>query len=268
MSEKEYKQDNYKNKDCKVKSESRIPLSDTEATPVLTNNPRIKIPVVLAERTLQIVVEAEIPLSPPAVEIKRVLKDVFLTQCKLVPVEYEPINETGYFQVTRAKLFVEGYIRKNIEYAAKYCNGVIHDRIAKVRFSGFADLTADEFLSFPILAFGSENKARFIDPKKNHVPRLDKYFFENNVFYNEQPYCELISAEFYELDYSSYDVHYDSKHDEYQDRNQDRYQDRYQDKYQDKYYDQYPEKEFDKLREKIVLDLTLKVLQTQQVQIG
>ncbi|MDA2337376.1 Uracil permease, partial [Bacillus cereus] len=33
-------------------------------------------------------------------------------------------------------------------------------------------------------------------------------------------------------------------------------------------YDEYPEKEFDKLREKIVLDLTLKVLQTQQVQIG
>ncbi|MGQ8851401.1 DUF7852 domain-containing protein, partial [Bacillus sp. TSA_125.2] len=117
---------------------------------------------------------------------------------------------------------------------------------------------------FPIIAFGSENKARFINPKKNDVPRLDKYFFENNVFYNEQPYCELISAEFYELDYSSYDVHHYSKHDEYQDRNQDRYQD----KYEDKYYDQYPEKEFDKLREKIVLDLTLKVLQTQQVQIG
>ncbi|PFL54876.1 Uracil permease, partial [Bacillus cereus] len=69
---------------------------------------------VLAERTLQIVVEADIPLCPPAVEIKRVLKDVFLTQCKLVPVAYTPINATGYLEVTRAKLFVEGYIRKNI----------------------------------------------------------------------------------------------------------------------------------------------------------
>ncbi|MHA4096473.1 CsxC family protein [Bacillus cereus] len=264
MSEKEYS----KNKDCKVKSESRIPLTDTEAAPILTTNPRVKIPVVLTERTLQIVVEAEIPLSPPAVEIKRVLKDVFLTQCKLVPVEYEPINETGFFQVTRAKLFVEGYIRKNIEYAAKYCNGVLHDRIAKVRFSGFADITEDEFLSLPIIAFSSENKARFINPKNNDVPRLDKYFFGNNVFYNEQPYCELISAEFYELDYSSYDVHHDSKYNECHEKNHDRYYDKYQDKYQDKYYDEYPEKEFDKLREKIVLDLTLKVLQTQQVQIG
>ncbi|MDM5235353.1 Uracil permease [Bacillus cereus] len=238
-------------KDCKVKSETQTPFSDTPAAPVLTNNPIVKIPVVLAERTLQIVVEANIPLCPPAVEIKRVLKDVFLQQCKLVPVEYEPIDATGYFRVTRAKLFVEGFIRKNIEYAAKDCNGVIHDKIAKVRFSGFADLTAGDFLSNPILAFASENKARFINPKNTDVPRLDKFFFENNVFYNEQPYCELISAEFYELDFSPCDHDdddFDYGHHDSCEKNH--------------------EKEFDKLREKIVLDLTLKVLQTQQVRIG
>ncbi|QUG87196.1 CsxC family protein [Bacillus nitratireducens] len=238
-------------KDCKVKSETQTPFSDTPAAPILTNNPIVKIPVVLAERTLQIVVEANIPLCPPAVEIKRVLKDVFLQQCKLVPVEYEPIGETGYWQVTRAKLFVEGFIRKNIEYAAKDCNGVIHDKIAKVRFSGFADLTRNDFLSFPILAFTSENKARFINPKNTDVPRLDKFFFENNVFYNEQPFCELISAEFYELDFSPCD------HDD----------DDYGHGHHDS-CDKDHEKEFDKLREKIVLDLTLKVLQTQQVRVG
>ncbi|PGB03785.1 CsxC family protein [Bacillus toyonensis] len=239
------------NKDCKVKSETQTPFSDTAAAPVLTNNPIVKIPVVLAERTLQIVVEANIPLCPPAVEIKRVLKDVFLQQCKLVPVEYEPIDETGYWRVTRAKLFVEGFIRKNIEYAAKDCNGVIHDKIAKVRFSGFADLTRNDFLSFPTLAFTSENKARFINPKNTDIPRLDKFFFENNVFYNEQPYCELISAEFYELDFSPCD-HDDSSNDYGHDDS----------------CNTHNEKEFDKLREKIVLDLTLKVLQTQQVRVG
>ncbi|MEH7456205.1 Uracil permease [Bacillus sp. JJ1127] len=240
--------ENKHDKDCKVKAETQTPFSNTEATPVLARNPIVKIPVVLAERTLQIVVEATIPLCPPAVEIKRVLKDVFLQQCKLVPVEYEPINETGFFRVTRAKLFVEGFIRKNIEYAAKECNGVIHDKIAKVRFSGFSELTANDFLSFPMIAFSSENKARFINPKNPDVPRLDKFFFENNVFYNEQPFCEIISAEFYELDFSPCDNDHDEHHEKSCNKNQ--------------------EKEFDKLREKIVLDLTLKVLQTQQVRIG
>ena len=91
-------------KDCKVKSETQTPFSDTPAAPILTNNPIVKIPVVLAERTLQIVVEANIPLCPPAVEIKRVLKDVFLQQCKLVPVEYEPIDETGYLTSNKSKI--------------------------------------------------------------------------------------------------------------------------------------------------------------------
>ncbi len=164
MNNQEYNNDNHKN-DCRVKSETRTPLSDSDVTPVLATNPRVKIPVVLAERTLQIVVEADIPLCPPAVEIKRVLKDVFLTQCKLVPVEYTPINTTGFLEVTRAKLFVEGYIRKNIEYAGYDCNGVIYDKIAKVNFSGFAELTENEFLSPAIIAFSSESKARFINPK-------------------------------------------------------------------------------------------------------
>ena len=50
--------------------------------------PIIKVPVVLAERKIQIVVESDIPLSPGATEIKRVKKHVFLDQVKLVPVEF------------------------------------------------------------------------------------------------------------------------------------------------------------------------------------
>ena len=49
---------------------------------------RIKVPVVNAERTIQIVVESDIPLNPPATEIKRVKKHVFLDQVKLVPVRF------------------------------------------------------------------------------------------------------------------------------------------------------------------------------------
>ena len=52
---------------------------------------RIKVPVVLAERTIQIVVESDIPLNPAATEIKRVKKHVFLDQVKLVPVRFARI---------------------------------------------------------------------------------------------------------------------------------------------------------------------------------
>ncbi|PGR92637.1 CsxC family protein [Bacillus thuringiensis] len=219
---------------CPVEAQTQIPLADQAAAPIVTPNALIKVPVVLAERTVQIVVEANIPLDPPAVEIKRVLKNVFLTQCKLVPVAFTPVPGTNYRRVTRAKLFVEGYIRKNIEYASEDCNGTLYDRVANVNFTGFADLTEGNFLTLPLIAASSDATSHFINPKNGDLPRLDKYFFENAVFYNEQPYCELISANFYELDFSPCPTALNES--------------------------------FDTLREKIVLDLTLKVLQVQQVQ--
>ncbi|WP_249872139.1 CsxC family protein [Oceanobacillus saliphilus] len=230
---------------CDVKARTEVQLPDTPATPVVNPNLTdafIKVPLVLAETTLQVVVEADIPLDPPASEIKRVLKDVFLTQCKLVPVgPFEEINESGFYTSEGAKLFVEGYIRKNIEYAPKGCNSALRTLTAKVPFSGFADLTGEGDLNnFPIFGFGDQRRAQFLDPKHGESPRLDKYFFQNSVIYNEQPFCELISAEFFELDFSphSFDSH-ESKHSN--------------------------SGSFNKLREKIVTDLTLKVLQVQQI---
>ncbi|PEJ42743.1 CsxC family protein [Bacillus wiedmannii] len=221
---------------CQVVGQTQTPLSDEAATPILTPGaPIVKIPVVLAERTIQIVVESDVPLAPAASEIKRVLKNVFLTQCKLVPVAFTPVPGTNYRRVTRAKLFVQGYIRKNIEYAGSGCNSVLFDRIANVPFSGFADLTETDFLSLAIVASSSDTTSHFINPKNGDLPRLDKYFFENTVFYNEQPYCELVSAQFFELDFSPCPTELNES--------------------------------FETLREKIVLDLTVKVLQVQQVRV-
>ncbi|WP_144511380.1 CsxC family protein [Bacillus sp. FJAT-22090] len=222
---------------CQVEATSLTPLSDEPSIPnVLPANARpiIKVPVVLAETTIQVVVEANIPLNPPASEIKRVFKDVFLTQCKLIPVRFgTDLCHGEVSTVTRAKLFIEGYIRKDIEYATEDCNGVLRDRIATVPFSGFVDL--ENFLVPPILGDSSESRSRFIHPQKSDSPRLDKYFFENRVYYNEQPYCELVSANFFELDFSPCPTDADET--------------------------------FSTLREKIVVDLTLKVLQDRQVRI-
>ncbi|QFF98748.1 hypothetical protein PB01_07830 [Psychrobacillus glaciei] len=104
----------------------------------------------------------EVPLNPPASEIKRVFKGVFLTQCKLVPVQFGVETCPGVREVTRDKLFLEGFIRKDIEYTTTNCNGFIRDRIATVPFSGFAELTANDFLLFPTLGGSSESRSRFI----------------------------------------------------------------------------------------------------------
>jgi len=225
---------------CPVTSTEQIPLN-SEATPLVATPltaPIIKIPVVLAEPTLQIVVESDITLSPAATEIKRVKKNVFLNQVKLVPVRFARIANTDFFRVTRAKLFVAGHIRKNIEYASAACNGALQDRIADVPFSGFTELFFPQTPEgpTPILGISEFAEANFLNERTQLDARLDKAFFQNLVKYNEQPFGELVAANFFELDFSPIMAA--------------------------------PEGTFSTLREKIVLDLTVKVLQVQQVRLG
>ncbi|MGE7090878.1 CsxC family protein [Lysinibacillus sp. NPDC048646] len=225
---------------CPVSSMEQIPLNSAN-TPVVStpiSTPIVKIPVVLSEPTLQIVVESDITLSPAATEIKRVKKNVFLNQVKLVPVRFTRIDGTDFFRVTRAKLFVAGHIRKNIEYASAECNGALRDRIADVPFSGFADLTFPQVAGgpTPILGISEFAEANFLNERTQLDARLDKAFFQNLVKYNEQPFGELVAANFFELDFSPIMTR--------------------------------PEGTFSTLREKIVLELTVKVLQVQQIRLA
>ncbi|MFJ7936759.1 CsxC family protein [Sporosarcina sp. NPDC096371] len=218
---------------CEVTSHQQMPLHDEKIKLHKSKHtPTIKVPVVLAERKIQIAVESDITLTPAATEIKRVTKNVFLEQVKLVPVRFKQIDKTDFFEVTRAKLYVSGFIRKNIEYSSSACNGALRDRIADVAFSGFAELTECDFHNLPVIGMSDSSKAQFLNDCNDLVPRLDKYFFQNQVKYNEQPYGELLGANFFELDFSPIMAE--------------------------------PEGSFSTLREKIVLDLYVKVLQVQQ----
>lgn len=220
---------------CEVTGREQV-RQDHTLTPLIgsaQNSTFINTPMILTETDLQIAVEADIDLNPPASEIKRVKKHVELDQVKLVPVRFEQINDSDYYRVTRAKLFVGGHIHKNIEYASNECNGALQDRIARVVFSGFTELTEDDFYNAPILGVSSNAEANFVNESTQLSGRLDKYFFQNQVKYNEQPYGELVAANFYELDYAPESAHNDNL--------------------------------YDRIREKVVLDLTLKVIQVQQI---
>ena len=159
----------HKKDDCEVTATNQIPLVD-EYTSIITGPAfvrRLKVPVVLVERTIQIVVEADVPLNPPATEIKRVKKHVFLDQVKLIPVRFARIDNTDFFTVTRAKLFISGHIRKNIEYASAECNGALQDRIANVPFSGFTELTNRDFLLPQLWVFLKVPKLISLTKKQN-----------------------------------------------------------------------------------------------------
>lgn len=225
------------NTSCQVIGQTQTQLNNKIEAPIITTEaPIVQMPVVLTERTIQIVVESNISLDPPAIEIKRIIKnDVFLKQCNLVPLAFTPIPGTNYRLVTKAKLFFQGYIRKNIEYVNDEYNRVIYNCIVNVPFSSSIDLIEDDFLSLALIAGSSDTTSHFINPKNGDLPHSEEYSFENTIFYNKQPYCELVSTQFVGLDFSPCLT----------DLN----------------------KPFNTLHERMVLNLTLKVLQIQQVQI-
>ncbi|CRK83129.1 CsxC family protein [Neobacillus massiliamazoniensis] len=202
---------------------------------------RIKVPVVLAEPTIQIPIETTITLNnPPATEIKRVTKNVFLDQVKIVPVApFTRVDGTDFFTFSRAKLFIAGHIRKNIEYTqagiTSVCTVFLTDTVVDIPFTGFTELSvaAGTLINLPILGINESSESSFLSDVNNLNARLDKFFFNNLVKFNEQPFGELVAANFFELDFSPTE----------------------------------PAAEgfFITLTEKLVLELTVKVLQTQQL---
>lgn len=141
----------------------------------------IKVPKVLAEFIVQIDSESEIRLNEPAYEIKRIEKQVFLTQCRYIP----PTD----------KVFIEGYIRKNIEYASKTCsknhtiNGTIKDTTVHIPFKAY---TKVEFCkSKPkIKPNPPALVARYFDQERmgKDIREADR---SNIEIFNEPVYCEL-----------------------------------------------------------------------------
>jgi len=168
--------------DCAKGCEAAVINSDT--LPAAENFPvkggDIKVPIVLAEFIVQIDSEAEIRLNEPAYEIKRVEKQVFLTQCRFIP----PTD----------KVFIEGYIRKNIEYAAKTCSkhgiaGTIKDTTVHVPFRVYTrvDFKGNRPIIQPNMP---PMVARYFDEKRmgKNIREADRSDVE---IFNEPVFCEL-----------------------------------------------------------------------------
>lgn len=178
-------------KDCKVS------VINADTLPAAENYPwyggDYKIPKVLAEFVVQIDSEAKIRLNEPAYEIKRIEKQVFLTQCRYIP----PTD----------KVFIEGYIRKNIEYAAKDCSkghgisGIIKDATVHVPFKAYTRVNFCDNIpkikpNLPPMV------ARYFDTKRmgKDIREADR---SNIEIFNEPVYCELEWSAIFDADIDS-----------------------------------------------------------------
>ena len=189
--------------------------------------PLSKIPVVLAEPTAQIDMITTIDLDEEAIDIKDIDKEVFVTQC-----------EVQVLTPTFGKLFIQGYIRKNIRYSAvddvteDAITGDIRHFTTNVPFSDVIGVTFD-INPAEVPVPDNEDEFTFINRQREQFNQATE------INFNEPVECELIAANIRELDF-------------FQDTEP---------------VENGPEGEvtFDQIEEKLVLFLTVKLIQLQQV---
>lgn len=244
--------DEFTNENCKatVISET-LPLFESipHSPEVTLGSVIIKVPVVLAEFTVPITVEASIKLEDAILEIKRIRKNVFLNQCKLIPNSENDKPNTGI-------VFLDGFIRKNIEYVSKEHNikrrascGKVKHTTVKVPFKCTTRVTFKTPPKFKTTIPQAEveileNRIKAYDPCKE--PIIGRDTREKNLkiieFFNEKVFCELISAEIVESDILENPTNEECK----------------------PLFDQ----TFHYITEKVVLFLTIKLLQNQDIEIS
>lgn len=236
-----------KHQDFCVDVESTV-LDNCANTPIRPSGIRsgviVKIPVVLAELTIRFNVNAFIRLPEPALEIKDIKKRLKITQCTLL----QPTNI----------LFIKGFVRKNIDFSTGECSnwkGVCGDlRHCTVDVPFECSTPIDFFTPPETLALNSKSEFEFFkvtDLPNKHFAEKDELLSgdlsEFNQFmtenFNELPFCELIRARIFEFD-------------EFIGRERPHDMDF-----------PFEEKVFKKIEEKMVIELTLKVLQNRQVEI-
>ncbi|WP_430788256.1 CsxC family protein [Virgibacillus flavescens] len=206
-----------------------------------------KVPVVLAELSLELNLDATITFPEPVLEIKDIKKRVNLTQCRLL--------------LPTHKLFVKGFVRKNIQYASP-SNEIekssthsvasdLHSYTIDIPFECVTEI--EDFLSMPVMPeFNNRQEFDFTVSKAlpSGFPEKDKlltsdlsqFHQESSQYYNELPFCELISSKIIEWDEAV-------------------------DRLPLPESSPFAEGYFTIVEEKMVLDIVLKVLQNQQIRV-
>ncbi|ADU32009.1 hypothetical protein Bcell_3769 [Evansella cellulosilytica DSM 2522] len=209
-----------------------------------------KVPVVLAEEQVQLDLNAKIEFPEPVLEIKEIKKNLKITQCRLLL----PTN----------KLFIKGFVRKNIQYATPNYS-TKHAVVSNIRSLTvdvpFSTVTEVDFINDPTFKLLPDSQ-EFSYFKSSKLPDghastekmlstdLSQYNQISGEEFNELPYCEIVSTHFIELDKAL-----------------DRKMGRVRDRRGEELEAPFEEGTFTKIEEKMVVEVKIKVLQEQQVNI-
>ncbi len=203
-------------KEVKHPHEHKVPVMPNPVIP-LTATLTTCTPLAVRQRgnsvfvTVSIPAEAIITLPEYALEIKRITKNLKITQCRFFHAP-APIA-AGQPQDT-PKLFLSGFVRKDIQYSkAKYqtattVDGTIRDFVADIPISCVADL--GRHIKVPGLNFDEEQVFEHL--KTQSLPSgfsakdqlmmgdLAEHNVVSNKFLNELPSCQLIFSQITEMD--------------------------------------------------------------------
>lgn len=218
----------------------------------------IRVPVTLAERSVTTNLSANINFPYPVLEIKDIKKRVKIIQCSLM---LEPVASPDLaFTPADGRLFLKGFIRKNIQYASP-----TGPRTGDCVSSEMKSLTVD----MPFQCMTIIPAAAFITPPERPVTNaraefdffraqdlgtgypekdqllssdLSQFHQDSTQFYNQFPFCQIVSSSMTEWD-------------EAVDRQSFTGTAPFEEGY------------FTRIVEKVFLEFTIKVLQNQQVRI-
>lgn len=160
------------------------------------------VPVVLAQLTVQANVNSVIQLPEFAFEIKQIKKRLKITQCLL-------LQDTNI-------LFIKGFIRKNIDFSTRehsnaegFSGDIKHVTVdipfsctTPVTFNGVAPINPTPSTTTEFVYRKREDIHHPDFSEKDHL--LSSDLREHNQisteFFNELPFCELVSARIIEFD--------------------------------------------------------------------
>jgi hypothetical protein len=255
IAKEEFSEENHKNQvdeitivNCKTTVTSQmLPLCENiPYTSEVTVEPvTVKIPVVLTECTVTITAKSSLKLEDSVLEIKHIRKNVYLNQCKLISNTEGDKPNTGI-------LFIDGFIKKNIEYTSKNHNdkevscGKVKYATVKVPFKCSTRVTFKTQPKFKTNTSEDEveilqTSIKVLDPCEEDITGRDirEQSFKIIEFFNEKVFCELISAEIVESDILENPINKECK--------------------------TTLEQAFHNITENVVLFLTIKLLQNQNV---
>ncbi|MGA5688529.1 CsxC family protein [Cytobacillus pseudoceanisediminis] len=180
----------------------------------------LRVPVVLAERLVSTSLVANIHFPDPVLEIKDIKKKVKIVQCRLL-LPSIPAGSPNLFPQRDLNLFLKGFVRKNIQYATPCPNtssscvsSEIRSLTVDVPFECVTRIPEGDFVSpFTPPQLPIQNTSEEFDffraqelgkgfPEKDEFLSNDLSQFHqvSTQFYNQLPYCELISSRITEWD--------------------------------------------------------------------